>query len=106
MSSPSPLKTILILAANPKETDRLRLAEEVREIEEGLKQAQQRDRFVLKQRWATRSRDVQQAMLDVMPQIVHFSGHGVGDRGLVFEDQLGRAKPISGKALALLPAWT
>ncbi len=100
MSSSLSSKTILILAANPKGTDRLRLDEEVREIEDGLKRAQQRDRFVLKQCWAPQSRDVRQAMLDVMPQIVHFSGHGAGKRGLVFEDKLGRAKPISGKALA------
>ena len=31
-------KTILILAANPKNTDHLRLDEEVREIDEGLRQ--------------------------------------------------------------------
>ncbi len=100
MFSSPPRKTILVLAANPKNTDRIRLDEEVREIEDGLKQAKQRDRFILKHHWATRSRDVQQVMLDVMPQIVHFSGHGVGDQGLIFEDRLGRAKPISGRALA------
>ena len=94
------IKKILILAANPKGTSRLRLDEEVREIEAGLKRAQKREQFDLKQYWAVRPRDVQQAMLDIDPQIVHFSGHGAGDEGLVFEDEVGRTKLISGKALA------
>ena len=47
-------KTILILAANPKTTSRLRLDEEVREIDNGLKNS---DRFKLEQKWAVRQRD-------------------------------------------------
>ena len=100
MTASPPVKTILILAANPKGTTPLRLDEEVREIEAGLRRAQQRDRFVLKQRWATRSLDIQRAILDENPQIVHFCGHGAGAEGLVLEDEAGRAKPVSGKALA------
>ena len=37
-------KKILILAANPLETARLRLDEEMREIEEGLRRSNWRDR--------------------------------------------------------------
>ncbi|MEM9218661.1 MAG: CHAT domain-containing protein [Cyanobacteria bacterium P01_F01_bin.150] len=92
--------TILILAANPKGTSPLRLGEEVRDIENGLRRAQQRDRFHIEQRWATRPRDVQEAMLDVNPQIVHFCGHGAGDEGLVLENQTGKSQPVSGPALA------
>ncbi len=36
MNSDSLVKTILVLSANPKGTQPLRLAEEIREIEEGL----------------------------------------------------------------------
>jgi hypothetical protein len=43
---------ILILAANPSNTHRLRLDREVRDIEEGLIRAQQRDCFEVIQRWA------------------------------------------------------
>lgn len=39
-------------------------------------------------------------MLDVNPQIIHFSGHGEGHDGLVFEDDRGKPKLISGEALA------
>ena len=99
MSSNTP-KTILLLAANPKDTTPLRLDEEVREIGAGLQRAKHREQFVLKQKWAVRPRDIRQAMLDSEPYIVHFSGHGTGDEGLVFEDETGRARLVDGEALA------
>ncbi|QQE64855.1 hypothetical protein GFS31_15380 [Leptolyngbya sp. BL0902] len=91
---------ILFLAANPKNTTRLRLDEELRDIKEGLRRAQQRDQFTLISHEAVRSRDIQRAMLDEMPQIVHFSGHGDGEAGLAFEDETGNANLIDGNALA------
>lgn len=100
MANDSSVKKILILAANPKNSVPLRLDEEVREIDEGLKRAQMRDRFELEQKWAVRPRDVQRAILDFAPQIVHFSGHGVGEGGLALEDELGQAKLVSAGALA------
>jgi hypothetical protein len=94
------VQKILILAANPQGTKPLRLDEEVREIDDGLQRARQREQFVLEQKWAVRPRDIQRAMLDINPQIVHFSGHGAGDEGLVFEDETGQAKLVDGEALA------
>lgn len=94
------MNKILILTANPKNTSQLRLDEEVREIDYGLQRAQQRDSFVLQAKWAVRTRDIQRAMLDVNPQIVHFSGHGTGDEGLVFEDETGQTKLVDGEAIA------
>jgi hypothetical protein len=91
---------ILILAANPKGTTPLRLDEEVREIDAGLQRAKHREQFILEQKWAVRPRDIQRAMLDINPQIIHFSGHGTGDQGLVFEDETGGAKLVDGEALA------
>ena len=58
------VKTILILAANPKATTSLRLDEEVREIDARLQRAKKREQFDIKQRWAVRIRDVSQALLD------------------------------------------
>ena len=93
-------QVILFLAANPKDTSRLRLDQELRDIGEGLQRAQKRDQFNLEQRLAVRPRDIQRAMLDVTPQIVHFAGHGSGESGLVFEDEIGNTKLIDGTALA------
>jgi TIR domain/CHAT domain len=96
------IKTVLVLTANPTGTSRLRLDEEVREIQAGLERSRYRDRFQLISRWAVRPRDIQRAMLEVEPHIVHFSGHGSGTKGLVFEDEIGRPKEIEGQALARL----
>jgi uncharacterized protein YjbI with pentapeptide repeats len=93
-------KTILILAANPKDTSKLRLDEEVREIDNGLQRAKRRDDFVVKQVWAARRVDVRRAMLEVKPNIVHFCGHGEGEDGIAFEDETGNTNLVSAEALA------
>ena len=95
-------KKILLLAANPKGTTPLRLDEEVREIDAGLMRSRNRDQFILEQKWAVRSRDIQQAMLDLNPSIVHFLGHGRRDEGLEFEDETGIARLVDGESLAEL----
>lgn len=94
------VKTILFLAANPKDTVSLRLDEELREIDAGLRRARKRDKFSLVQRWALRPRDLRQALLDVKPQIVHFSGHGSASGGIVLENINGHSQLVESKALA------
>jgi hypothetical protein len=94
--------TVLFLAANPKDTDRLRLDEEVRTIDERLRLSQFRDRFVLQQQWAARVPDILDAMLRHTPDIVHFSGHGNRAGKLAFEDAAGNAQPVSAAALGAL----
>jgi hypothetical protein len=74
----------------------------VKEIEEGLKRSQKRDEFQLEQQWAVTARDVQRSMLDFKPNIVHFSGHGVGQGGLALEDANKQVKLVSGESLAKL----
>jgi hypothetical protein len=102
MTTSTAPQTILFLAANPKGTAPLRLGQELRDIGEGLQRAQKRDQFNLEQRSAVRPRDIQRAMLDLGPQILHFSGHGAGEAGLVFEDEVGNGKLVDGDALAAL----
>jgi hypothetical protein len=94
-----PIRRILILSANPKTTSRLRLDEEVREIEEGLRRSKYREQFVIHSRLAVRLRDLRRALLDCEPHIVHFTGHG-NKEGLLVEDELGMAVLISSKALS------
>ncbi|MBV8884889.1 MAG: AAA-like domain-containing protein [Chroococcidiopsidaceae cyanobacterium CP_BM_RX_35] len=100
-SQPLP-KTILILLANPMGTEPLLLEQEVREIQECIQKSRHRDRFVIKKQPAARPRDVQRAMLDCKPQIVHFCGHRAGDKGLILEDETGKVKPVSTTVLATL----
>ncbi len=93
-------QTILFLAANPEGTHPLQLEQELTDISAGLQRSRKSDHFKLELRSAVKPRDIQRSMLDVKPQIVHFSGHGTGKEGLVFEDEEGQIKLISGPALA------
>lgn len=116
------VKSILMLAANPKNTSTLRLGEEARELRIGLERSRYRDRFVIHERWAVTATDVRRALLDCKPAIVHFSGHGMGtessedepttsrkltamsasavEEGLIFENENGQPQLISTAALA------
>jgi len=93
---------ILFLASDPSDAARLRLSQELRDIRERLQLARLRDRFVLESREAVRPRDIAQAIFDVEPQIIHFSGHGTENGELCFEDVLGKAQFVSPDALAKL----
>ncbi|BAY26434.1 hypothetical protein NIES2100_62500 [Calothrix sp. NIES-2100] len=93
-------KTILVLPANPSQTARLRLGQEVREIEEALRGSKYRDNFLLKSCSGVRPKDIRRALLQYQPHIVHFCGHGVGKQGLLFEDETGKGKLVRGEALA------
>ncbi|MEB3356059.1 MAG: CHAT domain-containing protein, partial [Synechococcales bacterium] len=93
---------ILILAANPKDTDKLRLDEEVREIEAALERAKSRDRFEIVPKFAVRVDDLRRALLDHTPQIVHFSGHGAGGNGVALENNSGKMQMVSTASLARL----
>ncbi|MDZ7952124.1 CHAT domain-containing protein [Nostoc sp. DedQUE09] len=114
--------TILFLAANPVGSSQSRLEQEARDISDGLLRARHRGHFKFEQRWAVRPRDIQLALLECNPQIVHFAGHRKQDKileqketitqefateteteqeeGLVFEDDTGHIHLISAKALA------
>jgi len=94
--------SILFLAADPTDASRLRLGEELREIQEKLKLSKFRENFQLHQRMSVRSSDISQALLDVQPQIVHFSGHGTKYGELCFENQIGEVHSIQPPALAAL----
>jgi hypothetical protein len=93
---------ILFLAANPKDSSQLRLDEEIREIQTKIRAAEFRDSFELVSRWALRPLDLLQAINEVQPHIVHFSGHGSRNAELVLENEQGNAKPVSEAALVSL----
>lgn len=97
------VRKILILAANPINTSRIRLDRELREIKRIIqRRAKKRDFFKLEEVLAVRAEDISRKMLDFRPQIVHFCGHGVGDDGLVVEGDTGHSEIISNSALSQL----
>ncbi|MCC5622338.1 effector-associated domain EAD1-containing protein [Nostoc sp. CHAB 5715] len=90
---------ILILAAIPHG---LRLDKEIREIEEAIQRATNRDLFEIKVRTAVRPQDIRRAIAEEQPSIVHFCGHGLEDGSLLLEDDGGNNKPVAPSSLASL----
>ena len=91
--------TVLFLAANPKHTDSLRLDEEAREIQERIRRSEYRDTITFVSRWAVRTGDIIEAINEVKPDIIHFSGHGNEDGDLVFENEYGEPKLVKKEAM-------
>ncbi|GAB1543114.1 hypothetical protein NUACC21_57880 [Scytonema sp. NUACC21] len=58
------MKKILILSANPRDTNKLRLDEETRKLQEALKLAKNRDKFEIFTEWALRVKNLRQALLN------------------------------------------
>jgi hypothetical protein len=97
-----PVIKILFLAANPRDTSRLRLDEEIRAIDHALQLAEFRSRFDIEQHWAIRVSDIQGCLLRHKPDIVHFSGHGSSSSDIILEDNSGNSCPLSPRALSHL----
>ena len=91
---------VLVASANPYDTTALALDEEVREITASLRATPARDVVTLQSGWAMRPRDLLHELNERRPAVLHFSGHGMADGHLVFADQDGSAKPVSGEAIA------
>ena len=96
------MKKILILLANPQNTDKLRLDQEVRGIQDSLQRSKNREQFEIVTEWAVQVDDLRRALLTYEPNIVHFSGHGSQGQGLVLENNLGQMQVVSTESLARL----
>lgn len=94
---------ILFLASSPASLQRLNLEEEARAITERARRAKYGHTIEIQSRWAVRSEDLQQTLLDVEPHVVHFSGHGMGQEGVVLHAEAEEdTKRVSSHALASL----
>lgn len=91
---------VLFLAANPEDTDHLKLDEEARSIQEMIRKSEHRDSIRFVSRWAVRPMDVLQAINEERPAVVHFSGHGSQDGCIVLQNDDGSAKLITPEAIA------
>jgi hypothetical protein len=90
----SPPTKILFLAANPTTTSALALGRELRSIEERIGAGKPRDNLQLSTRWAVRAGDLQRALLEERPHVLHFSGHGSPREQLILEDDTGAAARV------------
>lgn len=92
--------TVLFLASNPVDTPSLRLDAESRAIQEMIRKSDYRDTIRFETRWAVRTSDLLQAINEVNPDIIHFSGHGASNGDLAFENVSGQSKLVSKETMA------
>ncbi len=91
--------TVLFLSANPSDTGRIDVDEELRTIRVVLERARLRDELPLRDIVAARFADFERGLLDEpRPALVHFGGHGqrggaVGARGGIERPSVEQAPP-------------
>lgn len=95
-------RCILIIAANPIDTDRLRLDREVKLIKERLDEAEAGRSYRVEVEWAVSATELAKHLLKFQPAIVHFSGHGSPTGEIVLESASGKAEVVPGRALVSL----
>jgi hypothetical protein len=93
---------ILFLASNPTDISRIRLDEELREIDERISLGRYREQFELIPHFAVRPRDLMRGLVKHQPHILHFSGHGSTSAGIVLEDNQGKTKVVAAADIAEL----
>jgi tetratricopeptide (TPR) repeat protein len=93
---------LLFLAANPDATLPLHAGREVRRIRERLAGAAHGSALEIVERWAVRPGDLQEALVQIHPHIVHFSGHGNAECELMLEGDDGSPRPVGAAVLAEL----
>ncbi|MCY7329681.1 MAG: CHAT domain-containing protein, partial [Saprospiraceae bacterium] len=110
-SSTNPPKNVLLfLGANPFEHLALALDRELQVVSAGLSQFGKREAFDFRAKMHVTPTDLQRMLLEVQslqPRFVHFAGNAVVDHpeygtGVIFEDEDGQPKVISGDLLATI----
>ncbi|HET7499648.1 MAG TPA: SUMF1/EgtB/PvdO family nonheme iron enzyme [Kofleriaceae bacterium] len=91
---------ILFVAANTHIGDPLALDEEYRAIERSIRLARHRDAFQLIPQLAARRDDLQHALLEHAPDIVHFACHGTAQAELVLQGDGSGFESMPPEALA------
>ncbi|MCG5062242.1 MAG: CHAT domain-containing protein [Limnoraphis sp. WC205] len=91
---------ILFLSSNPNGTNHLALEKELKTIRETLQLSDNRDKFYLESRGDLTFEDLQSYLLQIKPRILHFSGHGSGETGIILSNDQDEAVQVSTDALA------
>lgn len=99
LANPKGKLQILFLAANPKNTQALDLDKEVELLREVVENGQHQNQIEVDQRWEVSYDKLQQSILKMSPEIVHFSGHGL-EGGLILERSDGKHEIADAKTLA------
>ena len=94
------MKTILILASNPRQD--LQLGYEIHALKNIIEESGNLQKFGVVIDDAISPQNIQRLFLEHKPRIVHFCGHGSGANGLVFVNSSGKEQLVSTQALSNL----
>lgn len=95
--------TVLLLSADPKKQYALNLDQEVRRIKMVHQSSNYRQQFIVEDFPATTYKDLRSTLITYRPSIIHFCGHGMGEKGLTLVDEEGKEeKPVDTETLAEL----
>lgn len=89
---------VMILAANPVDSDPLRLGDELRVIRDSMRGGDGKS-YRIEYESAVSSNDLQRCLQEYKPTVVHFSGHGTEHGEIVLQDAGGKAEAVPGHAL-------
>lgn len=101
VAAPSKITVLLVAGTIEGGSKPLRLDREVNEIERRIRESKHRDAISFVSRHAVRVTELLQALNEVEPDVVHFSGHGSQD-ALLFEGNDGKPLALSNENLSLL----
>jgi hypothetical protein len=93
---------ILFLAANPSEAAWLSTGREAAQIQARLRSSDFRDEFEVHQHHALTARELGPVLMQVRPDVVHFSGHGTPAGRLIFEGPDPMGSEVNERALTEL----
>ncbi len=96
------MTTVLVLASSPTDQGPLHLGKELKIIQHSRESSTSRDQFRVISCTASTVDDLRRYLLEHSPAVVHFCGHGAGDKGLCFEDDNGTTQFVDGERLAKL----
>jgi len=98
-TSPQTKTSILFLCANPDPDAQLNFDKEVNKIELSLKLSNYRDKFSFHNKRAVNGDIIRAGLRDYKPEVVHFSGHGAGEEGIIILDEFDEPTILSNQAL-------
>lgn len=105
--SPDPVAEIkkcdvLILAANPTDTQKLQLDKEAELIRKRLQENEIGKQYIVKAEPTACIEDLSKYLLEFEPIILHFSGHGNSNGEIILNNRQGQAQVVSIETLAEL----
>ncbi|MCP4439852.1 MAG: CHAT domain-containing protein [Aureispira sp.] len=91
---------VLFMTANPQDTQAIQVTKEYKEVDTLQHVMDKAERFEVKMVHNTTTQEFMRHIMAEQPKILHFSGHGTGQAGLIFHDGNDNAQFANSQALS------